>query len=224
MAARLDKNSLIIAYIKELLKDFNLPMIPVLTDVTVPYKGRLYIKDRKIGYFGEKKFEPLYDFVRDIPILNLTKNFIIKSSTYDEYTHNYLGDYLRFLRDYDGINLMGMYNCFYKQQPRKLKRREKIGTNSEGDIFFDINTDNVNYNYYLVPVKFNQIYTISSSSSVAYETALVIHNNIELSGSGNGGAGVPPVDALPGTAAASGLQPSGHRCKLCGILALAFPA
>ena len=49
------KNDLIIAYIKELLKDFNLPLVPVLTDVTVPYKGRLYIKDRKIGYFGEKR-------------------------------------------------------------------------------------------------------------------------------------------------------------------------
>ena len=176
------KNDLVIAYIKELLKDFNLPMVPVLTDATKPYKGRLYVKDRKIGYFGEEKFEPLYDFVRNYKMVNLTKNFIIKSSIYDEYTHNYLGEYLRFLRDYDGINLMGMYNCFYKQQPRKLERREVI--DSEGNIF-DINTDNTNFNYYLIPVKFNQLYTISISSGSSYEMALVIHNNINLSESGN---------------------------------------
>lgn len=176
------KNDLIVAYIKELLKDFNLPMVPVLTDATKPYKGRLYVKDRKIGYFGEEKFEPLYDFVRNYKMVNLTKNFIIKSSIYDEYTHNYLGEYLRFLRDYDGINLMGMYNCFYKQQPRKLERREVI--DSEGNIF-DINTDNTNFNYYLVPVKFNQLYTISISSGSSYEMALVIHNNINLSESGS---------------------------------------
>lgn len=177
----LHKNDLVIAYIKELLKDFNLPMVPVLTPDTKPYKGRLYVKDRKIGYYGENKFEPLYDYVRDYPLLNLTKHFIIKSSTYDEYTHNYLGEYLRFIRDYDGIDLMGMYNCFYKQQPRKLKRREVINDNT----VFDINTDNVNFNYYLVPVKFDKDYTISISSSIAYEMALVIHNNINLSESGD---------------------------------------
>ena len=179
--ARLDKNSLVIAYIKELLKDFNLPIVSVLTDDTVPYKGRMYIKDHKIGYFGEKQFEPLYDFIRNYKMVNLTKNFIINSSDYDEYTHNYLGEYLRFLRDFDGLNLMGLYNCFYKQQPRRLNKRVNI-TN---DYKFIIDTDNTNYNFYLVPVKFNKQYTISVSAGTSYELALVIHNNQFLSESGD---------------------------------------
>ena len=191
---KLYKNDLVIAYIKELLKDFNLPLVPVLTDDTIPYKGRMYIKDRKIGYYGENQFEPLYDYIRDYRIVNLTKNFIINSSSYDEYTHNYLGEYLRFLRDYDGINLMGLYNCFYKQQPRRLKRNEIIKYNrydSEGHIIeevnynFNIDSKDSTYNYYLVPVKFNKFYTISIPSAAAYELALVIYNNQFLSETGD---------------------------------------
>lgn len=176
------RNSLVVAYIKELLHDFNLPMCPVFTDDTVPYRKRTYIKDHKVGSYGYKKFEPLYDYVRDHKVINLTKNLIINSSEYDEYTHNYLGEYLRFLRDYDGINLMGMYNCFFKQQPRRLKHKFTASPHVGVYYEMDVNTDNINYNYYLVPVKFNQIYTISISSTVAYEMALVIYDNQELYG------------------------------------------
>lgn len=175
-------NDLVIAYIKELLHNFNLPMVPVYTDSTVPYLGRTYIKEHKVVRYGKHgRTSELYDYVFDYPIVNLTKNFIIKSSVYDEYTHNYLGDYLRFIRDYVGLDLMGMYNCFNKQQPRKLKRREPLGD----DQYFDIDTNNINYKYFLVPIKFNQYYTIGMSAGVPYEIALVIHNNQFLSNSGS---------------------------------------
>ena len=51
-----------------------------------------------------------YSFGDRIP--NITKNLKIRNVVYDSYTHKYLGDYLRFIRDYTGLDLMPLYNCF----------------------------------------------------------------------------------------------------------------
>ena len=51
-----------------------------------------------------------YDSEKRIP--GLTKTLSSPGRFYDTATHEYLGDYLRFLRDYYDINLMSLYNCF----------------------------------------------------------------------------------------------------------------
>lgn len=51
-----------------------------------------------------------YDSSKKIP--GLTRTLNSPGSTYDTATHEYLGDYLRFMRDYHNINLMSLYNCF----------------------------------------------------------------------------------------------------------------
>ena len=51
-----------------------------------------------------------YDGGKSIP--GLTKLLNSPGNIYDTHTHEYLGDYLRFLRDYHDINLMSLYNCF----------------------------------------------------------------------------------------------------------------
>ena len=48
----------------------------------------------------------------DRTIHGLTRNLENFSNTYDVATHEYLGDYLRFIRDYYDINLLPLYNCF----------------------------------------------------------------------------------------------------------------
>jgi hypothetical protein len=42
----------------------------------------------------------------------LTKTLKSPGGVYDTATHEHLGDYLRFMRDYHNINLMSLYNCF----------------------------------------------------------------------------------------------------------------
>lgn len=170
---RIDKDYLFVCQLKEILHDFNLPRVNVWTEDTVPRETRLYIKDGWVVRYLNGKFIRLYEYSYNWPEVNFTKNLIINSSVYDEYTHNYLGDYLRFLRDYHKINLMGMYNCFFNQRPSKIYKIFKDGT----DTIYKIDTDDNNYTYYTVPIKFDQVYTIGIDSSIPYDIACILYNN-----------------------------------------------
>ena len=72
-----------------------------------------YIKGNNIERYINKKWTPTkWHYHYNKKELNQTKSLVIKSNIYDSYTHEYLGDYLRFQRDYNNIDLMSMYNCF----------------------------------------------------------------------------------------------------------------
>lgn len=93
---------------------------------------------------------------------NLTKRFEIKNNVYDSYTHEYLGEYLRFLRDYDGIDLMPLYNCFSNNRPSLIKPLRIQDPENNLDIVLD--TSDSNYKIYSLPVKLFQNYTIAIDS------------------------------------------------------------
>lgn len=173
MNNKFEDNTIITSYIKELLHNFNLPMMDVYTKDTVPYEGKVYLKRDKFVKYKNGQFESLGNYSYNKQYLNRTTKFIINSSTYDEYTHEYFGKYLRFVRDYHGLNLMPLYNCFSGKQPTKLVRTVKINNNFK----LNINTYDTNYNYYLVPVKFNKNYTIAIDAPVAFEIMCVINTN-----------------------------------------------
>ena len=85
-------------------------------------------------------------------ILGLTKTLKNPTTLYDYQTHEYLGDYLRFLRDFESINLMSMYNCFSNRLCNNLKVNiEAITANS-----YD-----TKYKIYMLPVKLFEKYTIA---------------------------------------------------------------
>lgn len=94
-------------------------------------------------------------------ILNLTRNLKINNNIYDTYTHEYLGDYLRFKRDYEGINLMPLYNCFNNYVCEKLSLTVKP---VEGDWVSVFNSLDSQYKIYAMPVKMFQKYTIAIDS------------------------------------------------------------
>ncbi len=110
---------------------------------------------------------------RDSEILNLTKKFQIKNNVYDTYTHEYLGEYLRFLRDHDDLNLMSLYNCFSNNSSVKFKISDFIlsdpqVTNVDPQVLNVDTTDN-NYKVYAIPVKLFNNYTIAIDSAYPVE-------------------------------------------------------
>lgn len=78
--------------------------------------------------------------------MNLTKKMKLENDLYDSYAHRYLGEYLRFIRDYFNINLMSLYNCF--------DNTIEIAGNTK---------------YFIVPIKYGKVYSIfSSRNSLSY--------------------------------------------------------
>lgn len=110
---KFNDSSIIVGYIKELLYSFNLPQIPVA------------------------ELKTTYTFNDYIP--NITTNLKLENNIYDTYTHEYLGNYLRFIRDYKKIDLMSLYNCF-------SNKSYTVG----------------NYVYFRIPVQSGATYTVKS--------------------------------------------------------------
>lgn len=145
---KFNDNNIYVGYIKQLLKDFNLPNCQVYREELKDFYNSenthlAYIKDNAV-YRGDKVVST-YNF--NDKITNITNNLHITSNIYDSKTHKYLGEYLRFIRDYTGLDLMQMYNCFTNESPVNVH-------------LDDFDSDNDNYQLFILPIKFNRIYTI----------------------------------------------------------------
>ncbi len=117
-----------------------------------------------------------YDKDRGTP--GLTKTLKSLGGMYDTATHEYLGDYLRFLRDYYNVNLMSLYNCFNNKICTNLYYEHKIKSldtvfdpkKSETDSLYKevvrvFDSQDPNYHIYAIPVKLFQDYTIAIDCS-----------------------------------------------------------
>ncbi len=128
-----------------------------------PYHGAFEKPHEKL-HGKEERFMPA-GYAYNLKIKNGTKNLVINNNVYDSYTHEYLGDFLRFHRDYSNINLMPLYNCFSNRTCPNL------------DITFDVTPDykavfktkNTDYKIYMIPIKFFQKYTIAIDCNEAVE-------------------------------------------------------
>lgn len=107
-------------------------------------------------------------------ILNYTKNLKIDSNIYDSYTHEYLGDYLRFQRDYNSINLMPLYNCFSNRACDKLNLT--FNKNNQNVTF---NTADLAHKIYMVPVKLFQTYTLAIDSTSPIELCCGVYGDYQ---------------------------------------------
>ncbi len=173
---RFESDNIVVGYIKNLLTTFNLPMPKVYKyeDDTYAVENQLYIKDdyicqyrrRKLkektpdgeNYYTESEFRPVVRYEEGLYYPNYTTNLKFTGITYDWNTHEYLGEYLRFIRDYKGLNLMSLYNCCSNRFAKNLIYTPK-----------NINSNDTNYKILMIPVKLNQEYTIAIESSVPYE-------------------------------------------------------
>lgn len=102
-------------------------------------------------------------FDKENEFKGLTKVLNSPGNVYDSTTHEYLGDYLRFLRDYHNINLMPLYNCFNNKIYNNIYYDHTIKTPSTNEkiIHRIFNSQDSNFNIYAFPVKLFSDYTIA---------------------------------------------------------------
>lgn len=168
----LNDTSIFVGQIKQLMSDFNLPLCKIGNEKLTP--NSYYIHNDNIYYYHEDQNNTpttklCSNYVYGRKYLNITDNFIINNTLYDRATHEYLGKYLRFLRDYKKINLMSMYNCFNNSV---LEHEVKV---TGKDISF--NNDTEGYQAYKIPVSLMDTYSISVHNSKNIEVCLYDANN-----------------------------------------------
>lgn len=105
-----------------------------------------------VGQSSENQHWHHYD--RGMKLLNASRTLQVKNNIYDSYTHEYLGDYLRFIRDYDRINLMPLYNCFSNTRSTNLN----LSIAAYNTVF---DASDTRYAIYSIPVRLFQDYTIA---------------------------------------------------------------
>ena len=140
-------------YIKQLLSSFNLPQCQIgKKDDCV--QSLHYIEGNSLYFYDSTNNTStrVTSYKENDKIRNITKNLQIRSNIYDTYTHEYLGDYLRYIRDYKHLDLMSMYNCFSNNSARGVDF-------TVNQSVFDSNS--TEYTIFVVPVKFNKKYTIA---------------------------------------------------------------
>ena len=111
-----------------------------------------------------------YDSSKNTP--GLTKTLSSPGTRYDKATHEYLGDYLRFVRDYYGINLMSMYNCFNNTLCNNVNIKFPYN-NKE----IEFSSYDSKYRIYAFPVKLFSKYTIAVDSYHGIEIFCGFYNS-----------------------------------------------
>jgi len=183
---KFNSTNIFVGEIKELLKSFNLPSYKVLVEgepvsifdgFSYIYSGMILVgkvnKDFPNGFiYNSNDFSYRDTYFYNQNILNVTHNLVIKNTNYDYLTHNRLGNYLRFVRDYQQLDLMSMYNCFNGQSANNI------------DIKFDggnkvFNTSDNSYKLFTVPVKYNKDYTfyLDCPTSLEIVACYYLNNN-----------------------------------------------
>ena len=173
-----NSRNIIVGYIKQLLYTFNLPCCKVFKneeecDIYFSSKDRnvikynndiiVIIKNYKDGkdYFvainlSTKQKTIVSQYRYNHTYINLTKTLKLQNNIYDDYTHRYLGNYLRFIRDYFDLNLMSLYNCY----------------DNTSEVIND-------YKYYTIPVKYNQTYTLFYEAKGIQKFPYILTTNLK---------------------------------------------
>ena len=185
---KFNSTNIVVGEIKQILNSFNLPSYKVLVDGEPVYifSEKNYIYKNQILISKVNKpfpngfiyniddflYQDTYYYGQDI--LNITHNLTIKSRLYDHTTHTTLGNYLRFIRDYQGLDLMSMYNCFNGQSGNNID----ITVKTKGIVF---NTSDDSYKIFTVPVKYYKKYTFFIDCSTNFEVVACYYlNNNQL--------------------------------------------
>lgn len=112
-------------------------------------------------------------YIENSFIPGLTRALKSAGDTYDTKTHEYLGEFLRFVRDYYDVNLMSMYNCFSNRIINNIflkidPQTELLAGNSPCPKI-EFSSYDPRYCIYAVPVKLFENYTIAIDCAQSIE-------------------------------------------------------
>lgn len=200
---KFNNSNIFTGYLKQLLHDFKLPQFRVYTKENKRYFEKygkeLHIIEsepdrdnsgpeypthvRNIVYLRNDKFQKYvngaWETINLGQELKKTANnytrLSIKDQIYDSYTHDYLGRYLRYIRDMHNIDLMPLYNCFGYETPNELKI--EIADGDKTTATFD-SSDN-NYKIYILPARFFQKYTIAIDCAKTVEICCCLYGRYQ---------------------------------------------
>lgn len=157
------------SFIKALLSKSNIPMIDFINIGSKVIKNNLYIHDGMIVKAKEtetltanninNKLVRIKPYSFGDKVDGITTSFTSPISYYDSDTHKYLGEYLRAIKGYYGLNLLPFYNCFNNKYSSDFYL-----TSTGNQLKLNIETTPDRYKILLVPVKFNRTYTIAIDS------------------------------------------------------------
>ena len=157
---KFNDESIFVGEIKQLLSHFNLPNFPIYSKDVNYSEGQFYLKNNSVYTIKNGVETKVSNYYFNKELLNLTRNLEIRNLIYDTYTHVYLGEFLRFIRDYLNLDLMSLYNCFTN------KTANNININKNNIIFNSNSTDCVIFE---VPIKYDKQYTIAIDCSTKIE-------------------------------------------------------
>lgn len=197
---KFNSDHILTGQIKQILNTFNLPSYKIYTkefrqyfnDTGTEHPGvveGLYIKENKIQSYSDGTWtDTMRTYAYNDKILNITKRLNITNNIYDNHTHEYLGNFLRFQRDFLGVDLMPLYNCFGKNVCNHIDipidTKDQAGNYilqphngqriSNRHVFWSKDPD---YIVYAVPVKFFKKYTIALDCNCKVETCCGFYND-----------------------------------------------
>ena len=109
-------------------------------------------------------------------VLGLTRTLNSPGLSYDTKTHEYLGDYLRFLRDYYNLNLMSLYNCFTNKSYDNIEFDFNLSTKHTNNVKVTFYSNDARYRIYAIPVKLFAKYTIAIDCNQGIELFCGLYN------------------------------------------------
>lgn len=188
-------------YLKQLLGSFKLPTYRIYsskneqfaksnnleTDIIPSTVSRFvpYLKTGKLQIYSNKASaeEPNYGWSQVAASFRHNKNnyksLVISNNIYDSYTHKYLGEFLRYQRDANDLDLMCLYNCFSDEMPALLSY---IYTKPSENFSTKFDTSDSKYKIYMVPVKYLQEYTIAIDCNSRVEMFCGFYNKYFIKG------------------------------------------
>lgn len=175
MYQRFLDNTSISNCIKNLLANTPVPLIRTLAHGDYMIEGLHYIHNNNVilctksgilmsEYDDSGDFENIEPFNFGVYYPTITEKFVSNTNSYDSDTHIHLGNYLRCIRDIEGINLMPLYNCYSEIYVPNLTLR--LPETSESLPYYTFSDSH--YKLVGIPIKFNTDYTIAIECSTPY--------------------------------------------------------